>query len=716
MSSATQMQTPPSRAKARFLLQSVVMLLAVTACCMFAGLIADRFPAHVDVTSTRAHRLSARTMDILGKLRGEYELVVTVNSALVDAASARRTQDVLDAFNRAAPNLAVSIIDVGSADGPRRLDAVLERVMERSRAEVEAQKREIVGIIGQYPGLSADLERLSGVLLRADGLVSESAVNAAALKRFLSDAAAMCRLSAQDLGKAGSQTEGALTQTIGRSPVPALDAAAASVREPVRALVERLGEIGRSLEATVAARDEQIAAAVKEALRPAVEIAGSLRRSAGGLLEKTDGLGTLPVVTVARVVEQTSAAMVIGPPKAEGESGRSLAAIDIDSLYPAASAGGTEGGEGGATIDLRARTEDLLGSALQSLVDSAPPIVVLTHIEPNRFGPGFDRFSALVTRLRLRGIDIAEWAVALEESPPSLKKLDPTGKRPVVYVVLYTTPDTVEGATRLVRMSRAVTELFVTGKPMLMSITPSTLPALGQTDPMTEFLGASGLEVDSGRPLLRQIGTPASPLVASDVFVSAGDEAHPIAAAIRGLRTRLPWALPIRLKDGAAGLSPLLTAEADGRTWAESQWREFASVPAASRAMVRPQDQPKPDSSRDDAKGPWVVAAALTREGGQRTVIVGSNTWFRDDIADAVELVGNRVRLLNPGNSELFEASVYWLSGREEVMGASPQASAVSIIPNDLSQGAISAIRWALIAGLPLLILLTGAVWRVARG
>jgi hypothetical protein len=97
-------------------------------------------------------------------------------------------------------------------------------------------------------------------------------------------------------------------------------------------------------------------------------------------------------------------------------------------------------------------------------------------------------------------------------------------------------------------------------------------------------------------------------------------------------------------------------------------------------------------------------------------VVVGSNTWFRDDIADAAEMVDNRVRLINPGNSELFESSVYWLARQDQSIGASPEASAVPVIPSDLSTGALSAIRWMLIAGLPVVILLAGAVWRVVRG
>jgi len=715
---------PPGRSRLRLIIQSVVFLLAVSACALFAGLVADRFPRHLDMTSTREHRLSPRTLDILSALGGEYELVVTMNSASVDPRAARRTQDVLDSFKRASPRLSVSIIDVAATDGPAQLDEVLGRILERSGDDVRGAGRSIESIVGTYPELSKSLEGLSNVLVSANEAVASTDPNAAALKKFLSDSAAICRLNAQDLAKAAVQTQQLLGQSIGRSPVPAIDAATASVREPLTVLFERLNEMTKSVEATLAAKGDVVPASVKDRLRPAANLLPKLREQIGGLRESINAQPNLPVITVARVVEQASAAIVIGPPRQEvvpgGARPRSLAAIDIESLFPPASR--TAGSEG-PSIDLRARTENLLGAALSSLIDPHPPIVVLTHGEPFQLAPNFDRFSELVERLRLRGIDVAEWPVSLVDQPPNLAKLNPGNARPVVYAVFYTTPDTVEGATRLINISRSIDELYTAGKPILLSVTPSTLPSLGQPDPMTELFSAVGLKIDSGRPLLRQIGTPASPLVTADIVASPGaGNPHPIASAIRGLRVRLPWALPLRPQpDASALITPFLSQPKDGLTWAESQWKDFASIPASKRSLLRPQDQPKPESQRDDAEGPWVVAAAVERtisstQDSQRLVIVGSNTWFRDDVANAAELVDNRVRLLNPGNGELFESSVYWLARRESSIGASPEASAVPVIPADLSPGLIGAIRWGLIAGLPMLILFFGAMWRVIRG
>lgn len=724
MTATGQSAAPRSRGRprARLALQSGVLLLAVTACCMFAGLIADRHPVHIDVTGTREHRLSDRTRGILAKLEGDHEIIVTMNSAATDPRAARRTRDVLDTFERETPRLRTTVVDIATEDGHAQLDAALNRLAERSKREIEESQAALDSVVDALPELAASMDRLSKSLEAAIEDGTGAGPNADALRRFMADAAAIFRLQSQELLGAIEPCRNAIRQPIGRSPVPAIDSAAGAIQTPLNRMLAQLTDFQQSADAAIRAGDDVVPESAKQRLRPAVGEAPRIKDRAARLLAVLERQPKLSIVTVARVLERSSAAIVVGPSRTSqpGQPApRTLTAVDIDSLFPPLTAGGDAGS---LSIDLRARTENLLGSALASLSDTLAPIVVLTHAEGARFSPGFDRFVELATRLRMRGIDLAEWATALDDGPPDLGAINPGGKRPVVYAVLYTPGPSVEAATRLARLARVVENLYGTGKPLLFSVTPSTLPAIGQPDLMVDFFTSSGVSIDSGRPLMRQVGTPAVPAVAADVLVSATEATHPIIGAIRGLRVRLPWALSIHLdraKLNGGRTTALLTVRPDGRTWAESQWTDFAAVPAAKRSMIRPQDLPKQDSARDDGNGPWIVAAAVERpmaEGSpQRLVFVGSNTWFRDDVAEAAELVGNRVRLINPGNSELFEAAVYWLAFKDSSIGASPEAREVSVIPNDLSPGLLSALRWLLVAGLPVAILFAGAIWRIVR-
>lgn len=730
---------PPQRPRARLLLQTVVVMLAVTACCMFAGLIAHRAPFYIDATSTRVHRLSAGTLATLARLAGPTELVVTINSAAIDARSAERTRDVLDTFDRASDRLSVTIVDVASPAGLDRLDEVWARIAARCAAELEEQRRSLGSAAATAEELAPRLERLGASLAEIEKVVDTDVAaherTITALKRFINDAASFCRLGAKDITEAIARSKELSTTTIGRSPIPALDSAAQALRRPLPTISAQLGQLAQSIDAATGAKNEQVPLVIKDRLRPIGPELGEVRDRLARVEGRLSALPRPPVISVARVLERSSAAMVVGPPGAgpgAGDRGRNVAGVDIDSLFPA-----QLGEDVAATrIDLRARTEELIASALASLVNPAPPIVMLMHGENARLAPDFSRFAGVFERLRLRGIDVVEWATALDKNEPSVAKLArSTGEagpaRPIVYAALYTVPETPEDAARFVALSRVLENLIAEGKPLLLSISPSTLPAIGQDDPVAALLVPLGIKPDSGRPILHRVGTPASPVVTADTMLTgtavatedgAGTpDRHVIRSALSGLRTRLPWAIPLRVLDQApATISPLLMVLDDGTTWAESQWSEFRAVPAPQRPYIRVQDQPREDSQRDDGAGPWVVAAAVERKAPERTtmqrlVIVGASGWFLDEIAEAAVLVDNKRVPVNPGNSELFEASVYWLAGQESVIGTSPQSAAAAVIP-PLSPGTISAIRWALVGGLPVLILLIGAVWRTTRG
>ena len=721
---------PPNRPRGRRVLQSTVVVLAVTACCLFAGLIAHRFPLYADVTATRSHRLSGKTLASLEKLTGPTELVVTLNSAAIDTRSAERTRDVLDAIDRASDKLSVTGVDVASAAGVSQLDAAWSRIVERHKDQLARQRAAFEAAKAGAAELATQLELAAETLSSVERQVPEGERAGAALKRYLGDAASFCKLGAKDITESVARADELAAGMIGRSPVPALDVAAAALRRPVPTIAAQLAEVSRSIDAAIAAKDDQIPAAMRDLIKPLPRVIGDTRTRIARLEELISGV-TNPdgvrgaaagssLINVARVLERSSAALVIGPPVAAGSPGRDLAAVDIDALFPARLA---DEDAAAPRLDLRARTEELIGSAIGSLVNPAPPIMVVLHGENGRMAPEFSRFVTVFERLKLRGIDIVEWPVWLDREMPPLTAINPRGDRPVVYATLYTIPSTPEDAARFVQLTSTVNRLAGEGAAMLISVNPSAMPAIGQTDAMVEFLEPLGLKVDSARPLLHQIGAPATPVVSPESLFSAtlvGD--HPVAAAIRGLRLRLPWAVPLRTTEaaGTASITPIVSVPDDDRTWAESQWMEFRSVPAAQRAFIRAQDQPKPDSQRDDAAGPWVVAAALERKIAekpemQRLVVVGSNGWFLDEVAEAAEVVDNRRVPVSPGNTELLEASLYWLAKQESAIGASPQAAAAPVIPA-LSEGTVRAVRWGLIAGLPVLVLLAGAVWRVVRG
>src|SRR5690606_22763466 len=132
-----------------------------------------------------------------------------------------------------------------------------------------------------------------------------------------------------------------------------------------------------------------------------------LRESADLAGERVGRLPILPIVAVARTLERTSAALVIGPPslRAGGSAAGTLRAIEFDTLFPSRR---VDQSKVGPTLDLRSRAEELVSTALVALgpVGAKAPIVVLVHDMPMRLSPSFQGMTGVVDRLRMRGMEV----------------------------------------------------------------------------------------------------------------------------------------------------------------------------------------------------------------------------------------------------------------------------------------------------------------------
>jgi hypothetical protein len=420
----------------------------------------------------------------------------------------------------------------------------------------------------------------------------------------------------------------------------------------------------------------------------------------------------LDLAKIAGVLESQEAAVIVGPP------GKGVTAIPVSWLFPSAES------PGGAKADVGRRAEELFAVAVESLARPMSPVVVLMHGSPVRGFLRSKEYEALIQRLGLRGIEVVEWATVLDPEPPSTRDADPTGTRPVVYVVLNTDTTTgtpqYPGPVRAEALGKAIARVVQDGSPLLLSVTPSELPTYGQKDPTVAALPLFGLEADSGRPIIRSVLTAQGqqPVIEEPLVAVPGPT--PIHGAVKNLRTLFEWTVPLRPVANWAGPKPEPLYRVEGAdAWAESQWRDLWVAVQSQRGGVP--TLPAPDSSRDDTQGPWTVAATCERVAPstgkpQRMVVVGANAWFRDGVTSAQsQTVDGRSVQAYPGNAELFEACVYWLAGQDERVAPSPTARAVAVI-GPLGPGTRSALRWLVLAGLPGGALVLGALWRAVRG
>ena len=709
----------------RAVVYSCTTVLAVLVTVIAANLASMRFMVRWDLTAARERTLAARTKVELARLEELYRIVIVADQSGLDGRAKRRVEDVLKELRNQSENFGYTIIDTSSPRGLAAYQRLLWELAEREAGTLREQTKAVeLGAAGSS-GLSTYLgTTLSPALIEIhDSLPGSPQVEQ--VRAYLQQAAARARLASRDLLKSATDSQDLLRHRIGDIPLPLTDAAASTIVKTLAPTVEFLNQLQKDM-AALSASD---VAAGPPAERAKTLLDGlEQQRSAGAILSDTlRRLERLDLTRVVDVLKSSQCALVIGPP------GKGLAAIDMDELYPQAQ----YVVEGAVSADLSRRVEDLIASSLSALRVPDRPVVVLVHGENGAFLDEVPMFGSLMGMLRRKGMDLVEWPAAVTDAQPSLATVDPRGQRPVVYVVL--SPDStaaarergqLTGAQRAEKLGRVVEELVAKGKPVMVSLNPSVAPSYGQTDPMVAALAPFGLTADSGRPLLRDVTTPRGRAVETDRMAQPVESEHALTGAVRGLPTYLPWPVAIIDRPMPTGArvnsTTLYELPADQRTWGESQWTGVWTTPRDKRGTMSDlpkynanQDARWPDGRESAKPQAWRVAVASERfevgKPSQRLVAVGSNSWYMDAVSRQTANVDGRMVLAYPGNSEMFEAAVWWLAGQDDLIAQSPSAQAVAII-QPMSPTTLSRVRLGVIAGLPLLVLVIGLLTRLIRG
>jgi len=721
---------PPRRGrKLRAAVLGAVVLAAAMGAAVFATIGATDARVRIDVTAEGEQKLAPRTRVIMDRMVEPYQIVIAADFRSVEATSRLRVQDVLDEMERASPRFRSSMIDTTSVGGVREYRALVTRLIARDAGVLHDQEASIELAGAGATSLAVWLtDTLSPALIALQDSTAGGTQQTDRARAYFEQAAAAARIAARDLTTAASKLPESLNQQMEGQSLPDTPEASEKLTAALRPAVTFLDRLEKELGRF--SSDEAFAGPAADAAGPLAAAVGERRARSAVVLDGLSRLQKPDVLRIVDVLRAGSAAIVVGP-----ENG-GLAAIDVESLLPAAGAPQIAG----TRADLRRRTEELLGTALASLMTPDKPIVVLTHGEPRRFMGEVAIVDRLVDRLNFRGIETLEWAAAIEAEPPSVSAIDPNGKRPVVFVVLSPDSSAGEGAKgepsgsdRAAALAISVNGQLEAGRNVLLSLNPSVLPGYGERDPLAGLLTRFRLTADTGRPLLTEVIAPTGRTMDTDRTLLADDNEHPLAKAAKGLNTLFPWPISLserpELAEVRTTVTPLYTMEASDAVWAESQWLKVWQTPREQRTMMP--DPPTFDSGRD-SRAPtaaggkpektserWVIAAAAERfvvgSTAQRLVVVGSNSWFIDRVARRQVEVDGRPIPAFPGNYEFLEAAVMWLANQDDLIAQSPTAKSVPTIMA-LSPVTVTRLRIGVIAGMPLLVLVLGLVYRVVRG
>lgn len=678
-------------------------LVANTVSAVFLIALADRHSVRFDVTATGEHRLAPQTRRLIEAVEpgAGFELVVAADVSRVDT---RAWQALLDVGSELEAAGAMTVTALEGESARSGLEALGQRLAAREAGEIQSQSQALLRAAGELARAAEVIDQAVVPRLTAAGTTAGDATED--VRAVMEARAQAAPLLAQRLRDVAGEVQGHLQSAIMPGVnVPALDRARAAMTAPARDAAEQLALLAD--EAQAIGRDRRYPEALRRAVLELGQAASPARDLCSTAADTAERMEPLDVVRVLRSVGDAAAAVVVGPDNA--------VAIDAQTLLPPS---GVLRPEAATAPSLRGRVEGLVATAMLTAIDPRRPIVIVAHAEDARFIERPGALGVAIGHLRRQGIDVIEWPVMLEEDPPGLIRLDPARARPVIHFVLNTntsvrSPDPLAARPdeRVAALGELVQRLVDAGEPLMVNLTPSEVVVGGGVDATAAPLAKFGLEARSGQALMSK---PAqSEIVEHDMLVRGSGGDHPLQGAMTGLLMYAPWAVPIE-QSGGGDAWPLVQVE-DEQTWGETRWSGYRRVPRAERPLVS--NPPVREPEVDDVEGPWTVAWAAQREVGEgvgRVVVVGSNDWLADEIVSSGQSLDGRMVGSYPGNLALLDAAVLWLSGRDEFIAPTVSSSSVAMI-GQIDRGVLSALRWGLVLGVPVVVLLVGGGWRLLR-
>ncbi len=701
-----------------------ICALALTAIAVLLLVLTTRITRRADITATRAHQLSPRTAQILDALRRNATLAIAADLSQLDPASRQSLIDVLEKLQRPASKgatFSTRLMNTGTKAGLAEFDALMLDLAKGESTAIEARTAELTKLTADADDLARSVQGLVGLLQGARDEVLAS-FNKQAQGQW-DTLAATLSATEQDLATAAAAAREQLATQNGTLPIPPIDQAKATLTPPAGVLASALTQASTLCEQVYKA--QQTTGALREKITPILAQLSPLRDRAGRLATGLSTLQVPRVLMVARAVERSRAVLLIADPRTLG------APLDVVAIEPAAILQA-----GNQTGEFRARAEDVIAGAIANLNTSVRPRVVFVHDYPGKLAlMDWKPFTLAVKRLSARGIDAAEWAVAVERDlAPDLASHDPL--RPAVFVPLpglaRAAGDARAQVAALPMYINALKALMESGRPILWSIEPSNIPSIGSDDPIIAPLVSLGIKADTARIILeeskfgtRRVVSPYFDLVPSESTPSPANTS-PIPGTLTGLRFRASFPVPIEINTPAAGVQawPIVVIPASEARWAENEWSEYGRAVAQLKGEYAGIDNAPTFDAKADARagaGGFVIAAAVERPvpppgaGTQRVVVVGLNGWFLDALTAQQAEIDGRTAVLFPGNMQLLESSVHWLAGQDDQLVRTASSSSSPTIP-PMNDAKLAALRWGLAAGLPAGALVLGLLWRLWRG
>lgn len=647
-----------------------------------------------DLTAVGRYSLSAQTLKILNSLDetvtitalfAESDPLLSTDEQRAVAAQRRQVEDVLREFRSKSDKVEVVRLDPADPRTITKYDALIERLGAIHAEEIETYQSAIEAGRAGMRSLGAFASPQAEALVNAIGDLSPDHPSFRMLQRIIQVLSVMPQ-EMESLDKTAQQSLEA--DAMRGSPFPDLAGAASIVRAALQFRGSSLSQIADLFSDWIEAGD--LPQPLADFLKPRVEEFRRLSSAALDQQERLNDLAPLKLTPITLALRQRNCVLLT--------TSRRSAVLPYDRLFRAP--GALQAMEEGAGAVRRFAGETVIASGIRQLLLDERPNVIICHAEQqptvlSGTSRGAD-FGALAEMLTDLGFYVREWHVSFAPKPTIEQK---TGRPVWVIAPPAPNPQAMMPAAALVDAAK---ELVESGESVFIGLFPRIAAVPGQPDQWNAAIAPLGVEAETDRLVVERIPGPggADQFAHGHDFVDYKGE-HPVSAAVRGLPTRLDFAVPLRLLDaGSVQRTVLLDIAPNDRIWATDQ---FLQMPIA------------PPTTRDTA--PYPILAAVERTGGfgtQRALVIGSAQWWYSAVVQEGDLRFRPPLPFYPGNAELFTAGVCWLAHLDELIARSPRAEAVVRIDN-LSPGAQLFWRWALIGGLPVLSLAAGVAVAMAR-
>jgi len=674
-----------------FMLSIVVILVVIN---YFSQRPQNR--ALLDATKTRAYALSPQTQQLIKEIDGsedDWTIAVILVEANVDRAVKRQVDEVLRRFTYASTHINAVHIDPTNADTLDEYESLLAHLRSIYSEKIDAYNVALAPGISVVDDFELFVEQKSGQLVDLRSNLSSGDPIYNDFQQLVGGYS----LRSQQITTIRQELTNALREDATR-PIRDFETAKSLLVGALTVWADELMGIEQLFARWRAYPN--VDPAIKEL---ANNSKGQYEQFARRLINIADPIKFLPELklgTIGTQIERGEAAIVIGP--------NGAAMIPSGQIFPQIQQRSTAG----ISFDQRFRGEQVIASAMRSLLINPMPLVVFVHAETQSLLQRRKHNIDLVgpaSILKASRFDVKEWNVTLND-PPTPK----VGQSAVWIVIPPPIPlrTSFNPSDNEYALIDSVKQLIVDGEMILLNVAPSGMHKYNQPDPWQAVALAMGVEVDTSRVIFeQQIDQSGTPIYLRTAQITEFESEHLVSAAPHGLITSFDLPLAIsKASSGPIGFEHGIIAAIapQENRWLEDDW------------AVDPSTIDKPNASQFFSEDLTIIATTKRNNpvsrSMQRFIVVGSSGWLLSNRSDIVnDLGGGRVALMYPGNYELLLASVAWLSGHEEMIAPSAISQQVQTL-SGITQSVKNMWRWITVVILPCAtLILGGAVWFVRQ-